>query len=129
MTIDLPSRCRSMLSLMVTLTMAIGLDGVLLPSQSEQICVVDDVVEICQASFEKQVLILKRSDGSILKIRTLGRCPSDRPEDGSPKRCNVRISLPSDFVYGLQVIHPSGDLEVIAPTLSIRINGLFEPML
>ena len=111
------------------LAVMICMGAVPLPSRSEQICTINQQQESCQAELKQQVLSLRRSDGSMIRTRPLGRCTSAFPSYGREIRCNVRISLPSDFVYGLQVIHPSGDLEVIAPTLSIRINGLFEPML
>ena len=123
---ELVSRRRRLFGLLATLAVMIGVDGVSLPSRSDQICIINHQQESCQATFEQQILSLKRSDGSMIRTRPLGRCPSGLPSDGREIRCNVRISLPDDFVYGLQVLYPDGFVDVTAPILSIRIDGLFD---
>ena len=121
----LASERRRLFGLLAPLTMTIGVVGVSLPSRSDQICTINDQQESCQVTFEQQRLSLKRSDGSMIRTRPLGRCPSGLPSDGRQIRCNARITLSDDFVYGLQVLHPDGYVEVTAPILTIRIDGLF----
>ena len=121
----LVSERRRLFGLLAPLAMTIGVVGVSLPSRSDQICTINDQQESCQVTFEQQRLRLKRSDGSMIRTRPLGRCPSGLPSDGRQIRCNARITLSDDFVYGLQVLHPDGYVEVTAPILTIRIDGLF----
>jgi len=125
---QLLSAPRRLFMVLAPLAVMIGMGAVSLPSRSEQICTINQQQESCQAGLEQQVLSLRRSDGSMIRTRPLGRCPSAFPSNGREIRCNVRISLPDDFVYGLQVLHPDGHVEVTAPILTIRVDGLLDAM-
>ena len=123
----LSAPCR-LFGVLSPLTVMIGVLAAPLPSRSDQICTINQQQEPCRATLEQQALSLRRSDGSMISTRPLGRCPSAQPTNGREIRCNVRISLPDDFVYGLQVVHPDGHVDVTAPILTIRIDGLFDAM-
>lgn len=72
----------------------------------QPVCRINGSVESCKATLIGEALTVDRADGSIIRTKTkrLGRCGSDRGGDGETQRCTVRIDLPNDFVYGLQVV-------------------------
>ena len=92
--------------------------------RSAPVCTINGTVESCEARLVEDVLIVRRTDGSQIQTKRLGRCGEDRDAQGVTRRCNVRISLPDDFVYGLQLVQPQGVVTLTSPTLMIRIEGV-----
>ncbi len=105
----------------------LGISTVLMtasPVRSEPLCRINGTVESCRAHLVGDALTVVRADGSTIQTKRLGRCGLDQQDDGVMQRCNVRITLPDDFVYGLQLIKPQGAVELMAPTLTIELEGV-----
>ena len=94
------------------------------PLRSQPVCTIDGSVESCEATLIGTALTVVRADGSVIRTKRLGRCGSDQGSDGTTQRCTVRIEVPNDFVYGLQVLKPQGAIELIAPIFRIELDGV-----
>ena len=92
--------------------------------RSAPVCTINGTVESCDARLVGDALTVTRADGSQIQSKRLGRCGEKRDADGLTRRCNVRISLPDDFVYGLQIVQPTDMVQLIAPILTIEVEGL-----
>lgn len=91
---------------------------------SAPVCTINGRVESCVARLVGDALTVTRADGTQIQSKRLGRCAENREADGVMHRCNVRISLPNDFVYGLQLVQPQGVVKLIAPTLTVQVEGV-----